>query len=65
MSKKKEPETSVEGSEYWQEFRAVEYVRAKQNADGTYLVHGSRGDVWEVQQQDFHNRYKPVTPNKS
>lgn len=54
-----------EGSEYWPEFRLVTYVTALQQDDGSYLVQGSRGDQWKVSAHDFHNNYKPTTPNKS
>ncbi len=54
-----------EGSEHWPEFRNITYVRAYQQEDGTYLVQGQRGDQWEVDGHEFHDNYKPVTPNKS
>ena len=61
-SKKKQ---DVSGSEHWPVFRNVTYVHAIQKDDGSYLVHGTKGDVWVVSQHDFHTNYKPVTPNKS
>jgi hypothetical protein len=63
MASKKEDK--YEGSEYWPEFRNVTYVRALQQEDGSYLVQGSRGDQWKVDQSEFHANYKPTTPNKS
>jgi len=58
-------EQLVEGSEYWPTFRNMAFVQAQQQPDGSYLVHGSKGDVWTVSEHDFNLNYKPVTPNKS
>ncbi len=63
MTKKKTQDT--EGSENWPLFRNIAYVHALQQEDGSYLVVGTQGDVWEVDEHDFHARYAPVTPNKT
>lgn len=64
MAKKKELKT--DGSDYWHEYRNVTYVKAYQEEEeGSYVVLGQRGDVWEVPADEFHANYKPVTPNKS
>jgi hypothetical protein len=56
----------TEGSENWPEFRNISYVRASYDAErDVYVVQGSRGDAWEVAAADFHEYYKPTTPNKS
>ena len=54
-----------EGWESWPLFRNTTPVHALQKEDGSYLVHGPRGDSWEVNEHDFHLIYKPQTPNKS
>lgn len=58
-------EPDVTGSDHWPSFRNVTYVKAIQQDDGSYLVHGARGDVWVVPADEFQANYKPVTPNKS
>jgi len=55
----------VEGSEYWPTFRNITTVQALQQDDGSYLVHGSQGDIWVIPEHTFHRNYKPATPNKS
>lgn len=66
MATKKETEALLEGADHWPEFRNVTYVRALYlEEDGDYLVRGSQGDTWTVDEADFHARYKPTTPNKS
>lgn len=73
---KKDVDEILEGNEHWPEFRLVRFVRALELEEdlkggdidakaGDYLVVGVDGDVWSVDREDFHNRYKPLTPNKS
>lgn len=62
-----EPKTELDtdGFEHWPLFRTIVYVHAQEQEDGNYLLVGAFGDSWVAEREDFHRRYKPVTPNKS